>query len=46
MNFASYGEQAINLANLTPHGAPDDDTIRDFITAAFPTWWPGRWPWG
>ena len=37
MDFASYGAQAIRLANLQPHGAPDDATIREFVDTAFPS---------
>lgn len=37
MDFASYGKQAVRLANLRPYGAPDDDTLRSFVDDAFPS---------
>lgn len=37
MDFATYGEQAVRLANLRPYGLPDDDAIRQFVEEAFPS---------
>ena len=37
MDFASYGVLAVDLANLEPYGAPEDDTIRRFVDEAFPS---------
>ena len=37
MDFASYGQVAVQLANLQPYDAPDDATIRAFVDEAFPS---------
>ena len=37
MDFASYADLALGLANLTPHGDPDRDTLAAFLHE--------RWSW-
>ena len=37
MDFASYAERAVDLANLEPYGDPSDDTLVAFVAESFPS---------